>query len=84
MVAGLDADLPGVLHRIGWEPDPLAWPPHQFAGHGRFDDARGQYRVLYTAEERIVCFLETLADIRPSLEGSPSLQRCHPTMNPKT
>ena len=70
MVGDLDADAPaGVLHRLGWEPDPLAWPPRELSGGGRFDDPSGRYRVLYTAEQWLACFVETLAAIRPGLQA---------------
>lgn len=69
MVASYDADsVPDLLFRLGWEPDPLIWPPRQYIGGGRFDDPRDQYRVLYTAEQRITCFLESMAGLRPSIE----------------
>lgn len=64
-------DLPSPvdpLYRIGRAPDPLAWPPWEFVGAERFDDPARRYRVLYTGE-RAACFLETLANFRPSLTG---------------
>lgn len=64
-----DAPAPaGVLNRIGRCPSPLAWLPWQAVGTGRFDDPRGEFRVLYAAEQRLACFVETLAPWRPSLE----------------
>ena len=58
----------GVLYRIGRYPDPLEWPEWEYVGEERFDDPQRRYRVLYAAEQRRVCFLETLARFRPSLE----------------
>ena len=58
----------GVLYRIGRYPDPLDWPEWEYIGEERFDDPQRRYRVLYAAEQRRVCFLETLARFRPSLE----------------
>ena len=58
------------LFRIGRRPDPLAWAPWAYVGDGRFDDPeRRRYRVLYAGERR-ACFLETLADFRPGLDGA--------------
>ena len=57
-----------VLYRIGRLPDPLSWPPRDYTGGGRFDDPKGEFRVLYTGQRR-ACFLETLAPFRPSLEA---------------
>ena len=64
--------LPITLYRIGRDPDPLAFPPYEFCGHGRFDDpllTHGHlgpwYRVLYLGETRLACFLEVLQGFRP-------------------
>lgn len=63
------AALPrGPLYRLGWMPDPTAWAPWDRIGDGRFDDPRGQFRVLYAASQRRGVFIETLAGLRPSLE----------------
>jgi hypothetical protein len=56
-----------VLWRVGRYPDPLAWTPWPFVGGGRFGDPRGVFRVLYLAEQRLACFLETLARFRVDL-----------------
>lgn len=57
------------LYRIGRWPDPLAWPLWEHVrGVNRFDDPLRRFRVLYTAELRLTCFLETLAPLRLSLE----------------
>jgi hypothetical protein len=57
-----------VLYRFGRPPDPLAFPPFEFTGGERFDDPQRQFRVLYAAEQRVACFVETLARFRPSVE----------------
>lgn len=54
------------LCRIGYLPDPLAWPPLQYVGTGRFDDPMRRFRTLYAAEQRLGCFVESLARYRPS------------------
>ncbi len=56
------------LFRIGRSPNPLDWPPLERAGSGRFDDPRREFRTLYVAEQRVGCFVETLARFRPDLE----------------
>lgn len=57
------------LYRIGRSPDPLALPPWDKQGGGRFDDPRPvpQYRVLYVGERR-ACFYECLASFRVALD----------------
>ncbi len=45
--------------------NPFVWPDWDFIGGNRFDDPENRYRVLYLAEERSTCFLETLAHFRP-------------------
>jgi hypothetical protein len=57
-----------VLYRIGRVPDPLAPPPLERSGNNRFDDPAGRFRVLYAAEQRLTCFVETLAPFRLSFE----------------
>lgn len=40
--------------------------PWEFAPfNGRFDDANGQFRVLYVGATRLACFLEVTAQFRP-------------------
>ena len=56
------------LYRIGRYPDPLAWPDRRYVGGERFDDPSGSFRVLYAAEQRVACFVETLAHFRPDLQ----------------
>lgn len=60
------------LHRIGRWPDP--WQPPDWAhAHSdgtfgnRFDDPQAYYRVIYASNQRLGCFLETLARFRPDL-----------------
>ncbi len=57
-----------LLYRLGRWPDPLALPPPQFTGAGRFDDPARRFRVLYVAKQRRACFAEILAAFRPDLE----------------
>ncbi len=71
----------GVLYRIGRLPDPLAWPPPEFIGGGRFDDPQGEFRVLYSGQRR-ACFLETLALFRPSVEALAALQQVKGSLEP--
>lgn len=63
------APPPALLWRIGHWQDPLAWPPRQSSPRepGRFDDSQRHYRVLYTAEQRLGCFVESIARFRPSI-----------------
>lgn len=71
----LEAPPPaGPLYRVGRRPDPLALPPPTFAGRERFDDPRGEFAVLYAAEQRVACFVETLAVYRPPLEYIASMR----------
>ncbi|HZO25199.1 MAG TPA: RES domain-containing protein [Chloroflexota bacterium] len=49
-------------------PDPLAWPDWRFVGGSRFDDPQDRFRVLYLAEQRVGCFIESLARFRPDLD----------------
>ncbi len=42
----------GNLYRVARAPDAWAWPPWEYAGEdgtfgNRYDDPRGEYRVLY-------------------------------------
>jgi hypothetical protein len=64
--AGTPASL---LVRIGRLPEPLAYPPLEFAGAGRYDDPEGSYRVLYLAESLKTCYIELFANQRPSLQA---------------
>lgn len=72
-IDGVTAD--GVLHRIGRDPDPWAWPDwsraHADGTFGsRYDDPTGEYRVLYASPSRFGAYLEVLARFRadPAVE----------------
>jgi hypothetical protein len=59
----------GDLYRVGRAPDAWAWPPWEYAGDdgtfgNRYDDPKGEYRVLYACSQRIGAFIETLARYR--------------------
>ncbi len=62
------------IHRVGFEPEPWAWTPWQYAEHGRFsgrwDDPDGVWRSIYVGESRLACYLEVLAFAR----ADPQLQ----------
>jgi len=67
------------LFRLARKPDPWAppdWSRAQPDGTfgNRFDDPRGNYRVLYASTQRISCFVETLARFRPDLSLLAELQ----------
>ncbi len=57
------------LFRVSRYPDPLAWPLPEHSGLNRFDDREGRFQVLYAAEQRVACFIETLAYLRPSVRA---------------
>lgn len=65
----------GVLYRLGRLPDPLAWPPWEYVGSGRFDDPDRAFRVLYTTAQRRASIVETLAPFRPSLDALVGLRK---------
>jgi len=44
------------------------WTDLKFAGHGRWDDPDGSYRVLYASTTPFGVYLEKLAQFRPDLE----------------
>ena len=57
------------IYRIGRQPDP--WSPPDWSRvlsdgtfGSRFDDAAGQFRVIYGGSSRLACFMETLAPFR--------------------
>ncbi len=58
--------------RVGYRPDPWAWPSWQFASNGRFtgrwDDAQGTFRTIYAGTRLLSCLLEVLACFRPDSE----------------
>jgi hypothetical protein len=70
MTTPLAATRPqGDLYRVGRAPDAWAWPPWEYAGEdgtfgNRYDDPRGEYRVLYACSQRVGAFIETLARYR--------------------
>lgn len=63
----------GPVFRLARQPDAWAWPDWAYAGPdgtfgNRYDDPRGEYRVLYASSQRLGAFLETLARFRPDPE----------------
>ena len=70
MIPELAAARPrGDIYRIGRAPDAWEWPPWEYAGEdgtfgNRYDDPRGEYRVLYACSQRLGAFIETLARYR--------------------
>ena len=67
------------IHRIGRRPDPWQYPDWSLANPdgtfgNRFDDPKGNYRVLYASSTRLGCFLETLARFRPDVALCAELQ----------
>jgi hypothetical protein len=58
-----------ITYRIGYQPDPFAWTPWQYADNGRFDgrwdDLHARFRTLYVADQLLGCLLEVLAVFRP-------------------
>jgi hypothetical protein len=42
----------------------VAWTPWRFVGEQRFDDPVHLFRVLYTAQQRLGCFVEAVACFR--------------------
>lgn len=58
------------LRRVARRPDAWAWPDWAYAGPdgtfgNRYDDPRGEYRVLYASSDRVGAFVEVLARFRP-------------------
>lgn len=55
--------------RVGYRPEPWAWPSWQYATNGRFpgrwDDADGNFRTIYAGSHLLSCLLEVLACFRP-------------------
>jgi len=61
------------IYRVARRPDAWAWPEwasaHEDGTFGsRYDDPRGEYRVLYASSQREGAFAETLARFRVDLE----------------
>ena len=60
---------PGRMYRVGRTPEVWAWPDWSYARPdgtfgGRYDDPRGEYRVLYGSSQRFGAFVEALAPYR--------------------
>lgn len=56
--------------RVGFKPEPWAWPGWEWAGpdgrfHGRWDDSEGNFRTIYAGSTLLACLLEVLAGFRP-------------------
>jgi hypothetical protein len=55
--------------RVGYRPEPWAWPSWLYATNGRFagrwDDADGNFRTIYAGTRLLSCLLEVLACFRP-------------------
>jgi RES domain len=70
MSCDIEAAVPdGRLYRVGRDPDAWAWPDWSRAGSdgtfgSRFDDPRGEYRVLYASSARRGAYVEVLARFR--------------------
>jgi hypothetical protein len=59
---------PDLVFRIARKPDVWRWTDLEYAGHGRWDDPEGSYRVLYACASAFGAYLEKLAQFRPDLE----------------
>lgn len=59
---------PDILYRVARGPDVWMWTDLKYAGHGRWDDPDGSYRVLYASTTPFGAYLEKLAQFRPDLE----------------
>ena len=69
----------GLIYRVARGPDPWAWPPWMYAEedgtfNSRYDDPRGEYRVVYASSQREGAFSETLARYRVDLHVAGELQ----------
>ena len=69
----------GWIYRVAREPDPWWWPDWNYAHEdgtfgNRFDDPRGEYRVLYASSRREGAFAETLARFRVDVHVAAELQ----------
>lgn len=51
--------------RVGYKPQPWAWPPYEHAGGQRWDCPTGEFRTVYAGATLLACFLEVLAHFRP-------------------
>ena len=58
--------------RVGFKPQPWAWPDWGYAVsgrfHGRWDDPDGEFRTMYAGASLQGCLAEVLACFRPSSE----------------
>jgi hypothetical protein len=65
----------GPVFRVGFEPEPWAWPDWRYATDGRFngrwDDSQGIFRTIYAGQTLFACLVEVLAALRadPQLVG---------------
>jgi hypothetical protein len=61
---------------VGYFESPLDLPPHAYwAGCGRYDDPRREFRTLYCAPSPLTCLREKLAPFRLSLKMSEERRR---------
>lgn len=70
MTCGFDAaPVPEVVYRVARGDDAWTWVDWGYSNEGvfgeRYDDPRGQYRVLYAASSRVGAFMEVLDSHRP-------------------
>lgn len=81
--------------RVGFGPEPWAWPGWQFAPNGRFDgrwdDRDGNFRTIYAGDNLLACLLEVLAGFRvdhdlvadlEAISEDPHDAIAHPTIPP--
>lgn len=56
------------VFRVGFEPEPWAWPDWRYATDGRFngrwDDSQGIFRTIYAGDTLFACLVEVLAALR--------------------
>jgi hypothetical protein len=69
----------GLIYRVARQPNPWAWPDWAYANEdgtfgSRYDDPRGEYRVVYASSQREGAFSETLARYRVDLHVAGELQ----------
>jgi hypothetical protein len=69
----------GSIYRVARQRDAWAWPDWAFAHEdgtfgNRYDDPRGEYRVLYASGRRDGAFAETLARFRADLDIAAELR----------
>lgn len=57
-----------LVWRVGYRPEPWAWPDWGWATEGRFggrwDDSEGEFRTMYAGSSLLGCLLEVLAPFR--------------------